>query len=216
MIIFTVVTCHIPVTVIDFLINSPNGGYLVKVYNIYEPAQLTTFAIQEIIISGMYIYYTTQILRLSQEIRGHKAKVIFWRLIYINLFVIILDVTLLSLQYLGYDQLQHFYKAAVYSIKLKMEFIILNQLLEVTRCQNFELDSYQQTRSQHITESDNFEESSKQVDNKEIQNGHSTLAGTNNITFANMKHYGIRDNTGVVLEYARSSKSHHAEDERKC
>jgi hypothetical protein len=146
-IIFTALTLHIPVTIIVFLMtNDPTGRY-VNVYNVYEPLQLTTFATQEAIISAIYIYYAVKLLQAMQNIHGQKARKTIWNLIYINLFIIALDITLVSLQYAHFDVLQHFFKACVYSVKLKIEFVVLNQLLELTLSQktpHFQLSFYSQ------------------------------------------------------------------------
>lgn len=45
--------------------------------------------------------------------------------------IIALDITLLAIEYAGYYDIQTTYKAAVYSVKLKMEFSILNKLLDL-------------------------------------------------------------------------------------
>jgi hypothetical protein len=54
-------------------------------------------------------------------------------LIYVNIMVILMDVTLLGTEYSGHYEIQTTYKAAVCSVKLKMEFSILNQLPEITQ-----------------------------------------------------------------------------------
>lgn len=134
MIIFMAVICHVPLSVLVILVNNvPPEHPATRVYTVYEPLQLTMFSVQEIIISGMYIYNTVKMLRPSQGLRKAHVGKTFLHLIYINVFIIVLDITLASLQYAGYDSVQHFYKPAVYSVKLKLEFTVLNQLVEVTR-----------------------------------------------------------------------------------
>jgi len=54
-----------------------------------------------------------------------------WRLIYVNILVIILDIAVMCTQYAGLFQLHVVFKGAVYSIKLFVEFFVLNQLTEV-------------------------------------------------------------------------------------
>jgi hypothetical protein len=51
-------------------------------------------------------------------------------LIYINILIICLDITLLGIQYASLFYLQGAFKPAVYSIKLKLEFVILNRLIK--------------------------------------------------------------------------------------
>lgn len=59
-------------------------------------------------------------------------------LIFVNVFVIVLDVSLLVTQYTGNFQIQTTYKPVVYSIKLKMEFVILNRLLRLVQRSGYE------------------------------------------------------------------------------
>jgi len=56
-----------------------------------------------------------------------------WHLIYINILIIVLDLVLLGTEYAGLFYIQTTLKCAVYSIKLKLEFTILNQLLEYSQ-----------------------------------------------------------------------------------
>jgi hypothetical protein len=56
------------------------------------------------------------------------------RLIIVNIVVILLDITILGLEYADLYQLQTAYKGMAYSLKLKLEFKILNDLVHLTRC----------------------------------------------------------------------------------
>jgi hypothetical protein len=51
-------------------------------------------------------------------------------LIYINLLIISLDITLLGIQYASLFYLQGAFKPAIYGVKLKLEFVILNRLIK--------------------------------------------------------------------------------------
>ncbi|KAI9146907.1 alcohol dehydrogenase [Paramyrothecium foliicola] len=75
---------------------------------------LRTVAEAELIIS---ITYVTRLLR---------------RLVVINCLVIALDINVLALEYAGLYDIQTAYKGMAYSIKLKLEFRILNDLVEFT------------------------------------------------------------------------------------
>ncbi|EXA30073.1 hypothetical protein FOVG_18487 [Fusarium oxysporum f. sp. pisi HDV247] len=50
-----------------------------------------------------------------------------------NIIIILVDIPILGLEYAGYYQLQTAYKAMAYSIKLKIEFRILNGLVDLTK-----------------------------------------------------------------------------------
>lgn len=53
-------------------------------------------------------------------------------LIVVNVLLIVLDATILGLEYAGLYGYQTAWKALVYSVKLKMEFTVLNRLKEMT------------------------------------------------------------------------------------
>ncbi|KAF2180877.1 hypothetical protein K469DRAFT_692431 [Zopfia rhizophila CBS 207.26] len=103
----------------------------VKPFIIYEKVQLTGFCIQESIISGLYILEAFRALRPILAIRGPTERKVVRRLILVNIFVVAMDITLLVTEYTNNFDIQTTYKPVVYSVKLKMEFIILNHLLKV-------------------------------------------------------------------------------------
>ncbi|CRK45172.1 hypothetical protein BN1723_006473 [Verticillium longisporum] len=93
---------------------------------------ITIFFLQELIISIMYIVATTKLFRDSTLHAKSARKRMLWHLILVNIVVILLDITILGLEYAGYYELQTAYKALVYSIKLKLEFNILNGLIDLS------------------------------------------------------------------------------------
>lgn len=54
-------------------------------------------------------------------------------LIWVNVIIVFLDLTILGLEYSGLYDIQTAYKGLVYSVKLKLEFSILNRLVELTK-----------------------------------------------------------------------------------
>lgn len=54
-------------------------------------------------------------------------------LIIINVLIILMDLTLLGTEFAGHYEIETTYKSALYSIKLKLEFAVLNQLVMLTR-----------------------------------------------------------------------------------
>lgn len=131
MIIVNAVICHVPILVLLYGANSANPAPFLTPYSIYEKVQITIFFIQEVIISGIYVWKTMQLLRSEGNIRGRNSRMVMTHLVWVNLMIIALDVTLLAIEYAGYYDIQTTYKAAVYSVKLKMEFSILNRLLDL-------------------------------------------------------------------------------------
>ncbi|KAF2014698.1 hypothetical protein BU24DRAFT_482258 [Aaosphaeria arxii CBS 175.79] len=131
MIIVNAVICHIPTIVLLYGANSGNSGPFLTPYSIYEKVQITVFFLQEVIISGIYVFKTLKILRAEGGIRGRNSRMVMTHLVWVNMIIIVLDVTLLAIEYAGFYDIQTTYKAAVYSVKLKMEFAILNKLLDL-------------------------------------------------------------------------------------
>jgi len=142
-----VVACHIPVIVLLAGSNSSNPGPYLEPYSIYEKIQITIFFFQEVFISGVYVMETTKLLRSDRRIQGRNARAVMRHLVLINVVIIMLDASLLGIEYAGYYDIQTTYKAAVYSIKLKMEFGILNQLLDIFQGRLYETASYPTSRS---------------------------------------------------------------------
>lgn len=154
MIIFDAIAMHVPVIVLVFGSNSDNPGPYLKPYMIYEKIQLTVFFLQEAIISGLYVWETTNLLRVMKDIRGKRgARRVMGHLIFVNVLVIILDISVLALEFSNYYSLQTGYKPLVYSIKLKMELSILNQLVALTRSASQASMSFSNSNSDGITPS---------------------------------------------------------------
>jgi hypothetical protein len=99
-------------------------------YDVIEKVQLTWFCAQETFISTIYIRETTKLIRTSPE--GDKRRIkILYELIAINITAIIMDISLLVLEYVGFYFTQVILKALVYSIKLKLEFAVLGMLVSI-------------------------------------------------------------------------------------
>lgn len=134
MIIVNAICFHIPTTVLNYGANSFNPDRFVKPYGIYEKIQVTVFFVQELTLSSFYIAETVKLARLQSSIQynGRRSKRLMVHLIVVNVLLIILDATILGLEYASLYGYQTAWKALVYSVKLKMEFTILNRLKEMT------------------------------------------------------------------------------------
>lgn len=138
MIIVDAVICHIPITVMVYGANSTNPEPFVRVYSIYEKLQVTIFFVQEVIISALYIYETTKLMRIRQAVqdsdksKSNSSRNLMRHLITVNIIIVLLDFSVLALEYSGMYDIQTSCKAFVYSVKLKLEFSILNRLVELT------------------------------------------------------------------------------------
>jgi hypothetical protein len=133
MIICNGIICHIPIIVMVYGANSNNPTPFLLPYSIYENVQVTIFFIQKLIMSGLYIGQTVKILRPEGNIRGKASREVMTHWVYVNAIIVFLDLTILGLEYSGLYDVQTAYKGLVYSVKLKLEFSILNRLVDLTK-----------------------------------------------------------------------------------
>ena len=129
MIIVDAILFHIPTTVLTYKTNTyheltTNNWFLA--FNVVEKLQMTAFCIQEFIISGIYVWST---IRLLRPVYHGRTRKVMMQLIWINLIIIVMDVFLLAMAYASIYVIEAAMKAMVYSIKLKLEFSVLNQLM---------------------------------------------------------------------------------------
>lgn len=128
---------HVPTSIVLYGSNSPNPDRWLEPYAIMERIHVTLFFLQEFAISAIYIVATMRLLRDKSRPSSPKASASGRRflshLIQINVMVVVLDITILALEYAGLYVIQTAYKGMVYSVKLKLEFSILNALVDMTR-----------------------------------------------------------------------------------
>lgn len=130
MIIFNAITMHFPTTVLTYGSNSPDWRQFIAGFRIMEKLQMTMFCVQELIISGIYIWATIRFLR--PVYRRHIRSVML-QLLWINVAIIFMDIGMLTMEYLNKYFLEAVMKGAIYSVKLKLEFAVLNQLMQIAR-----------------------------------------------------------------------------------
>ncbi|KAJ5887520.1 hypothetical protein N7495_007561 [Penicillium taxi] len=132
MIVFNFCALHIPTTILFFGSNLGVKSF-VKPFNIYERFQLTAFTVQETIISALYIWETLTELRPVLILKGSCGQRVIRNVILVNIIAILLDASLLVVEFTNHFPVQTTYKPVVYALKLKMEFMVLNTLLAVIR-----------------------------------------------------------------------------------
>ncbi|KAI5455937.1 hypothetical protein BGZ63DRAFT_323084, partial [Mariannaea sp. PMI_226] len=133
MIIVDAIICHVPLTVLRYGASSNNPDPFLRVMPIFEKIQITTFFLQEIIISGLYIHATANFLRNNGIARGNRNHNMMKHLLCVNVIIILLDIGIPVLEYANLPNFQRGYKGFVYSLKLKLEFNILNRLIDVAK-----------------------------------------------------------------------------------
>ncbi|CAG8320167.1 unnamed protein product [Penicillium nalgiovense] len=121
---------YIPTTVLVYgTVASPTGRWP-RAYDIMERVQLVGFCIQELIISSIYVWETVKLLRLRP---GGRPQGILNQLLIINILILLLDIAVVVIEYVGYYSVQVLFKPVAYSIKLKLEYAILGKLIAVAR-----------------------------------------------------------------------------------
>lgn len=128
MIIIDAVLLHVPTIVLVYGVLATFSDIFIDAYNIMEHIQVAWFCVQELIISAIYVWETVKLLRLRPQ--GLRYRILR-QLLAINIFILILDVAVVGIEYAGFYGLQVTLKPAVYSIKLKLEFAILGRLVAI-------------------------------------------------------------------------------------
>ena len=128
MIIIDAICFHIPTTILTYGSNlpEPESHRFIHPFSIVEKTQMTAFCLQEFIISGVYVWST---IRLLKPVYHGRTRKVMTQLIWINLIIIGMDACLLAMEYSNIYEIEATLKAMVYSIKLKLEFAVLNQLM---------------------------------------------------------------------------------------
>ncbi|CAG7962735.1 unnamed protein product [Penicillium nalgiovense] len=132
LIIIDAIILLIPTTVLTFLTAYIGTTPMVRGYNVMERMQLAWFCAQEIVISGIYIIETVKLLRMMPD-KDRRRSRIMYELLTINFVIILLDICLLLVEYIGFYSLQTTLKAMVYSVKLKLEFGVLGKLVDLVQ-----------------------------------------------------------------------------------
>ncbi|KAF1352046.1 hypothetical protein BDV97DRAFT_268931, partial [Delphinella strobiligena] len=120
----------IPTIVLIYGANATGSQDYVHGYSIMERIQMTAFSIQELFISAVYLWEVRHLLKIVDQDRTRK---LMWELVVINVTIIILDVALLSVEFINLYEIQITLKGMVYSIKLKLEFGVLSKLVKIIR-----------------------------------------------------------------------------------
>ncbi|KAL8950579.1 MAG: hypothetical protein Q9222_003388 [Ikaeria aurantiellina] len=130
MILFNFTIFQIPTTILTFGSNQANPGEWLRVYNVYERIQLIVFTLQELTISILYIRAAFKILLPDDPSETRITKKF---LIYLNILCIVLDIAFVCEVYSGEWVYKTGTQSLAYAIKLTIEFVVLNKLMDVYR-----------------------------------------------------------------------------------
>lgn len=130
LIIVNAVILHIPTATVALGTNTPSHPVgFARAYTVIERIQVIGFCAQETFLSSLYIWGTLKHLRYTG---ANHYRYILHELLLINVIIIVLDGSVVGIEFAGLYALQITYKPLVYSIKLKLEFAILRKLVKVT------------------------------------------------------------------------------------
>ncbi|CDM27411.1 hypothetical protein DTO013E5_8520 [Penicillium roqueforti] len=163
MICIDAVIFHIPTTVLLYGTVAQPASHWARAYNIMERVQLVGFCVQELIISSIYVWETIKLLHLRPEGRPHG---ILNQLLVINILILLLDISVVVIEYVGYYAIQVMFKPVAYSIKLKLEYAILGKLIAVARGGGSDSQEMHSS-TREITESSSFPSNGDRPANRE-------------------------------------------------
>ena len=144
MIISTSVGILPTVCILDFGSTYSNQTFTDAYYYI-EHLQLVVITLQELIISGLYVWKTMSLLKIISK---PGTRNVIWQLFTMNIVIMTMDVAIIVLQYEHYQLYQESIKAFVYAVKLKLELSILSKLVDLVH------GSAQRNRSMTLDEID--------------------------------------------------------------
>lgn len=130
MIVLNFLVFQVPTTVLTFGSNQENPGMWLTVYNLYERIQLIVFTLQELLISTIYIRAASKMFQPTDPADARHTKKF---LIYLNVLCIVLDVVFVIEVYSGDWVYKTGTQSLAYAIKLSIEFIVLNKLMNIYR-----------------------------------------------------------------------------------
>ncbi|KAJ5861727.1 uncharacterized protein N7529_009037 [Penicillium soppii] len=99
-----------------------------RFFDTWEKVQLTGFFVQEIVISSIFIVQTLNLLH-SYPTRSQRKTNIMYQLLVINFVIILMDISLVVMEFTGLFIIQTVLKTFFYTVKLKLEIAVLSRLV---------------------------------------------------------------------------------------
>lgn len=97
-----------------------------------EKIQIVMFSAQEMLISFFYVRAAYRYLK-SRFAQMGKTRSAMFLLLVVQIVIIAVDIALIVIDLAGYLQLKLFIHSFVYAVKLELEFVVLNQLMELSQ-----------------------------------------------------------------------------------
>lgn len=100
-----------------------------NIFNIMEKISMSCFYLQELIISGLYLWKSVDILKTAFG----NTRSMLYKLFAINFVIVMMDITLMVIEFHDWYVWEQGIKLVTYSVKLKLEFAVLSELIEFVR-----------------------------------------------------------------------------------
>ena len=110
------------------------------------------FTLVEVVLSGVYVWSLLGLLNLKGSVRQRRVML---DLIYINVIIVSLDIVVVILVYLNQTGISHPMQTCSYAVKLKLEFVVLNQLM-ATAARGLQKTNFEERRYNQSSAADGF------------------------------------------------------------
>ena len=139
----------IPTWAVVWQAYDPYNPHLSALYSprdaIIERCTQLGYTIAESILSGIYILSLARLLNLKSNVRQRRVMA---DLIYVNVIAVCLDILTVILVFLNQTGISHPIQTFSYILKLKLEFLVLNQLMAVA-ARGIEKEGFAERRYHH-------------------------------------------------------------------
>jgi hypothetical protein len=130
MIIFNVFALHMTTMIAQIGVVTKHQPQWISWYPAAEKIQIVGFTVQEIIISGIYVRY---IYGLVGHDFSEKTKRNMTLLVLVQVVCILIDFPFIYLTFADLFLIKATASSLCYAIKIKLEFIVLNQLMDIAK-----------------------------------------------------------------------------------
>ena len=120
------------------------------------------YTLVELILSGIYVWSLLGLLKLKSSIRQRRVML---DIIWVNMIIVLFDILVVILLYLNRVGTSHPIQTFSYALKLKLEFVVLNQLMAVA-ARGLQRESFEERRYHHSSAHDAFSAECRQWNEK--------------------------------------------------
>jgi hypothetical protein len=133
LIIVTALTFH--PTILTFAFISHSQGKLAPLAQInsrIEKVQVVVFSVEEILLTYFYVRAAYHYLR-SRFVERKETRRVMSLLLAVQIIIICVDILLVVMEFTSLAKLKLYLHSFVYSVKLELEFVVLNQLVQISQ-----------------------------------------------------------------------------------